>query len=277
MQALFTYFLVPSSRILREFDATSFVVPANYKLGDEHIEDIKKIFTEDTRLVVKFSPDFKLAFMGLAREKLAHFVKQLEAILAFKEKMRPVLVPGRAYTLEYIQRALFYGPLYELCNPNTVPPTLQGQAPTDSPTNAMKLLLAFIVGSLSKYNKERLAYNDEQLRELIMVRNEKEKNEFIGYLDKMTDEERAVELTKKRLGIGRWAIGGTKLIWAYNADQYEREREERERAGIISFPGEGPNDVPTFDGRPLDAMGFAIYEGGADGYDMRQRAEEDYE
>jgi hypothetical protein len=278
MQALFTYFLVPSSRILREFDATSFVVPANYKLGDEHIEDIKKIFTEDTRLVVKFSPDFKLAFMGLAREKLAHFVKQLEAILAFKEKMRPVLVPGRAYTLEYIQRGLFYGPLYELCNPNTVPPTLQGQAPTDSPANAMKLLLAFIVGSLSKYNKERLAYNDEQLRELIMVRNEKEKNEFIGYLDKMTDEERAVELTKKRLGIGRWAIGGTKLIWAYNADQYEREREERERAGIISFPGEGPNDVPTFDGRPLDAMGFAIYEGGgADGYDMRQRAEEDGE
>ena len=277
MQSIFTYFLVPSSRILQEFDADSFVVPANYKLGDEHIEDIKKIFTEDTRLVVKFSPDFKQTFMALAREKLAYFVKQLEAIIAFKEKMRPSLVPGRKYTLEYIQRALFYGPLYELCNPNRLPPTMEGQAAVDTPTNVIKLLLAFIVGSLSKYNKERLSFNDEQLRELIMVRNEKEKNEFISYLDKMTDEERAVELTNKRLGIGRWAIGGTKLIWAYNADQYERERDERERAGIISFPGEGPNDVPTFDGRPLDDMGFALYQGEGDGYDMRQRADEDNE
>jgi hypothetical protein len=50
----------------------------------------------------------------------------------------------------------------------------------------------------------------------------------------MSPEEKAAELLNKRLGLGDWAIGGTKAVYAYNENQYERERLERaEMVGLI--------------------------------------------
>ncbi len=78
----------------------------------------------------------------------------------------------------------------------------------------------------------------------------------------------------KEFGIGRWAVGGTKAIWGYDIDQYEREREDRARAGIIDFPGYGPDQVPELAGRQLDANGYPIH-GAEAGYDFTQTGEDD--
>ena len=37
---------------------------------------------------------------------------------------------------------------------------------------------------------------------------------------------------QKKLGLGDWSVGGTKSIYAYNSEQYEREREQRVEMGI---------------------------------------------
>ena len=50
------------------------------------------------------------------------------------------------------------------------------------------------------------------VRDRIEKARETEKQRFIASLDNLSPEERRVELVKKRLGIGRWAIGGTKLV-----------------------------------------------------------------
>jgi hypothetical protein len=77
-------------------------------------------------------------------------------------------------------------------------------------------------------------------------------------------DEKRVELMKKRLGIGKWAIGGTKLVYAYDPDQWEKNRQELltnygESSGI-----EGPKLVRLDDGME---NGGDTGEGGYDNYD----------
>jgi hypothetical protein len=132
----------------------------------------------------------------------------------------------------------------------------------------MRLIGELILITLNKYRKERLSYDDKQLREIIAIRNEKERTNIIAEFDKMTQEERAVELTMKRLGMGRWAVGGTKAIYAYDPEHYDRERIERERAGIIDFPGLGPDEIRQMEGRQIDGIG--LFEPGNDAYYERE-------
>jgi hypothetical protein len=93
--------------------------------------------------------------------------------------------------------------------------------------------------------------------------------------------ERAVELMNKRLGLGKWAVGGTKLIYAYDKDYYDLERQKREAAGIIDFPGLGPDQMEAFEGREVDEFGFPVY-GDAEferegGYNHNQHEDDDNE
>jgi hypothetical protein len=85
----------------------------------------------------------------------------------------------------------------------------------------------------------------------------------------------------KRLGMGRWAVGGTAAIRVYDKDQYEREKTERAQAGILDFPGAGPTDILGTEGRPFDELGlpgeafpFDAYERDG-GYDHVQTREDD--
>jgi hypothetical protein len=69
---------------------------------------------------------------------------------------------------------------------------------------------------------------------------------------------------KKKLGLGDWAVGGTNVIYAYNPEQYERERGQRTAMGFEDFTAgqvllEGTNEI-----------------GDEGGYDNDQMAEEDY-
>ena len=46
-------------------------------------------------------------------------------------------------------------------------------------------------------------------------------------------------MMKKRLGLGEWAVGGTKLIYKYDSDFYDLERERDEAAGIDNWRTRG--------------------------------------
>jgi hypothetical protein len=198
--------------------------------------------------------------------------------MPFKDNIRATLIPGRGNTLKYLQKAMFLGPLAMLINPNIIPDNSGLSTPIQKISNeSEKLVLKIVYKLLKKYSKEALNYSDERIKEMIANRTEKEKVAIINDFDNMTDEEKAVELMKKRLGMGRWAVGGTKLIYAYDPEQYDRERAEREKAGIISFPGLGPYDTPNLEGRNVDDMGFVATDEGFedDGYDHIQTGEDD--
>jgi hypothetical protein len=236
----------------------------------------------DLQIVRAKEEDLQKESYSLARGKIGYFVEQMSQLLNYKNKVRPIVVPGRDMTLVYIQRAMLYGPLATLINPAEVPSGTVVKSPIKSiGDQSMRYIMELVELSLNKYRIERLSYDDQAIKELIAIRNEKERVNVIAEFDKLTDEEKAIELMNKRLGLGKWAVGGTKLIYAYDKDYYDLERQKREAAGIIDFPGLGPDQMEALDGRPTDEFGFPIF-GDAEferegGYNHNQHGDDDYE
>ena len=205
--------------------------------------------------------------------------------------LRPGLIPGGFKTLEYIQEVLFYGPLEYLLNPNVFPidGSMTAVAPDESVYgNGSKLIMQFIQQLLVKFNNERITYTDEQIRNLIEIRNEKERQNIIKDFDNLDEEMRGIELMKKYLGMGRWAFGASRAVYAYDPEQWDRERKERETAGITDFPGVGPdgeyvaqvNAAAAQEGIMFSEEGIygdgAFYDDINGGYDNDQMGAEDY-
>jgi hypothetical protein len=271
--------------LISKFSSNSLFIPIELVkvLSQQHVQkDLIPILDNDTSIIKLKEEDINKPTYYLARSKISYFLSQMKEILPFKNKIRPIVVPGRDTTLVYIQRALLYGPLATLINPIEIPPGTEIKSPIKSVGDpSMRFLFEFLALSLAKYKRERLSYNDQEIKELIAVRNEKERVNVVAEFNKLTDEERMVELMNKRLGIGKWAVGGTKLIYAYDSDYYDLERKKREAAGIIDFPGLGPDQIMPFEGRDNDEYGFPIF-GDAEferegGYDHNQHADDDYE
>lgn len=281
LAVLLSYFIVPIKRILTNYQIESFESAFNTKPGwseysnfaSNHIKDISKLLYADLELIKKYKQDLKdKGKYAVAYLKLEHFIEVASKLLEFKERIHPGIFPGRDYSLKWIQKAIVYSMINFLVDPNVNVLTASGGVAGEQ-GQSTEILMKFVRDSLDKFNIEQLSYNDDQLREQIMIRNEKEKADIITMFDTMGEDEKAVELMKKQLGIGRWAVGGTKAIWGYDIDQYERERDERARAGIIDFPGYGPDQVPELGGRELDANGYPVH-GAEDGYDFTQTSED---
>jgi hypothetical protein len=84
----------------------------------------------------------------------------------------------------------------------------------------------------------------------------------------MSRAAKEIEMIKMKLGLGDWAVGGTKGVYAYDQDRYDIEREQRAEAGIVDFPGygpEGPAAVADGEGQ-VDALGYYGAGGDEDGY-----------
>jgi hypothetical protein len=95
----------------------------------------------------------------------------------------------------------------------------------------------------ARFKTEGSHLTPEQIRELIAERNEKEKANIIKKMNDMSRAGKDIEKIKIKLGIGEYAVGGTKAIYAYDQERYDIEREERAQAGIIDFPGQGPEGL----------------------------------
>jgi hypothetical protein len=284
-QVIQAYFITPFERLLTQFSDASLFIPIELKkaLSEDHVgKDIMPILQQDLQIVKAKETDLHKATLQLARAKLSYFVSQMSELLNFKNVIRPIVVPGREMTLVYIQRAMLYGPLATLINPGEIPAGTEIKSPVRSIGDpSMRFLLDIIALTLNKYKREKLSFNDQEIKELIAIRNEKERVNVIAEFDKLTDEERAIEVMNKKLGLGKWAVGGTKLIYAYDKDYYDLERQKREAAGIIDFPGLGPDQMEAFEGREVDEFGFPVY-GDAEfeqegGYNFNQHGDDDNE
>jgi len=284
-QVIQTYFITPFQRLLTQFMDTSLFIPIELKkaLSEDHVmKDLLPILQNDSQIIKAKEGDIQKEALALARSKLQYFVEQMSGLLGFKNKIRPIVVPGHEKSLVYIQRAMLYGPLATMINPSEIPPGTEIKSSVKSIGDpSMRFLLELVALTLNKYKRERISFNDHEIKELIAIRNEKERVNVIAEFNKLTDEERAVELMNKRLGLGKWAVGGTKLIYAYDKDYYDLERQKREAAGIIDFPGLGPDQMEALDGREVDEFGFPVF-GDAEferegGYDHNQHGDDDHE
>jgi hypothetical protein len=106
--------------------------------------------------------------------------------------------------------------------------------------DASRFLCNWMLESLNAANNEVQTYqlNAQQITEAIQARAELEKNSFIQKFDKLDRDLRKVELMKKKLKIGDWAVGTIKNLFTYDANFFEFEREQRAAMGLPEFSGD---------------------------------------
>ena len=246
VQVIETYFITPAKNLLNQYDSdrlNSFfdykTMPAYVKrYAKSHLEDLKGVLDEDHAVLNLFVEDLNADDKGFARAKLAHFVRQMSAIARLKNRLRPLYFVGGVDTFQHLQGAFLYGPLAELLNSSKIPYVEDIEAPLETRKKqplfdtSITMLIKIIGASLDQFDKHRLGYSDEELREIIQRRAEQEKQNILSKLDKMSDEERRVATMNMRLGLGRYNVDKLKRIIKYSAEQIELERKEGEEAGI---------------------------------------------
>ena len=252
VESLRTYFLIPIQRLLSGFHAKTLKVQASYKLGEGTNSDINTMLENH----LLYMNDLKKRVKGVTHSKIDEMRMKLMALLPIlQQDLRTPLFPGGAIGLPYLLRAAVLGIFASCADPNLIPEGSEGLAGDINARGAMQI----ISECLKRFDAEGLNFTPEQLRMSIARRNELEKMRIISRFDRMTEEEKSVELTNKRLGLGQWSIGGTSLIYAYNKDQYERERIERSEMGLAFGVELAAREAPE-----------------EDGVDMTQTAEDDF-
>jgi len=232
-------------------------------------EDINNALQAHFAYMIPLSKQVK----DYTRLKLEEAKKNLAAVLPIiQNEIRAMLVPGGQSAIPYIVGSLLLGILMEFVNPNVVPSDRGATGGAFEPTARVPLNILEIC--LGRFEVEGMNFTDEQIRNMIAQRIEAEKMTFINRLDKLTPEEKKVELMKKRLGLGEWAVGGTKAIFSLDPDQYERERVQRIEMGLGDFVTGAEGEAAGLAARD-DAFGGGG-AGAEAGYTVDQMEADDY-
>jgi hypothetical protein len=278
----FTYALTePLEKIVKD---KALFVPIELKkdLSSIHVnEDLSPLLAADTAIVKAYQDILTKSSSEFVKSKMKFALKQWSAMLSYKNEIRAALVPGRDHTLVYFQQLMLYGTLESLLDPEHIPDESMAQNPIrSSARSSTKFMVDLLVQILGKYNRERIAYNDKEIRDQIAIREERERVHVIAEFNRLTEEQRKIELIQKKLGIGKWAVGGTKLTYRYNADYYDVERSKRIAAGMGTQIG-GPEELGELEGemgRQYDKYGNPIMNevenDEADGYDVEDQPDD---
>jgi hypothetical protein len=244
-----TYFLIPFQRLVCGFHTESLEFIRFKNATDDDVNRALGTHLEYLAVLAKRATGSTLHKLEWARGRLS------DALVVLKKYIRGPTIPGGTLGLSYVTTALIGGILADFMDPNSVPPGF-GEAAAAVNSGA-RAPIQIVDVCIQKIRNEGLKYTAEQIREMIARRDQLEKNVFIKKRDTMTPEEKAVDKMNQKLGLKEWAVGGTKAIYAYDPEQYERERIQRLEMG---FQDMGESAVRISD----------------DGYDNAQMGEEDY-
>jgi hypothetical protein len=228
--------------------------------------DVLNLLKDHSGYLTKFNKVTKTPWLNAKIDTVIH---QSRAVLNALSTLRPLQIPGGAQTYNYFLKFCLYAPLANFVDPNTLPIVLnEGVELPESQVEQQALFPARFVSEMSaRFKGEGFNLTPERIREMIAERNEKEKSNIIKKMTDMSRAAKEIEMIKMKLGLGEWAVGGTKGVYAYDQDRYDIEREQRAEAGIVDFPGHGPEGVgDAMAGMPVDGLGYYQTAGDEAGY-----------
>jgi hypothetical protein len=291
-EVLRSYFLIPAQRIYSgNYSAKVYLrVPADLKLAESHRKEVEDILANHTDYLAQIPLEVEDGEDETAIEKasikLDYFIRQVSQILDLSSELRESRIQF-SDSLSSVQknrfmiallRVLFFGPIGELINPDFVPVNDEEEQIPD-PGRSDSYLQEFIKTCVAKYKLERLSYNPEVVKQRIEEANEREHQRFLDKLDKLAPHLRKIELEKKRIGAGDWAIGGTKAAFAYDQDQWEANRQVMggNYAAISTWSPDGdlPVGVEGYDATGYNEGPPGYERGGEEGYDVAQPNDDD--
>ena len=276
-EAVSTYLLIPFQRWITGVNVSQYKILKSYELSTGTADDI---------MIKGLGPHLQIVggepLEGLTKQKAKDFVANLSLMCKhIFPYLRAIVTPGGKDMVQYLVRAYLMSAVASFIDPHQIPsPSEDFDADAELALN-IKLIYKGLSQALTKFAVGSKIPSEEEIRIGLEQRAEKEKQVYLSKLERMTREERRVELVLKGLGMGDWAVGGTKAIRQYDADRYEAERAERAAAGIMDYPGladanaDGAQVTDMFGtdyGAEYDAAGAA----GDGGYDHDQMAEDDY-
>jgi hypothetical protein len=263
IESMRTSILVNLQRIVKGYNRKELEVgysfAKEYELEGQIIIDINRFLILHTSYLDNLNEKIK----GFAKSKILYGIDKLSSLLnTFQSSIRGVSLPGGSFGVSYLLKSGIAGILYEMMNPNIgFPDTyIVEEFKEDTGPFVKEVISELIV----RYDLESFKLTEDEIRLALAKRNEKEKILFINKLDSMTPEEKRSELLNKRLGLGDWARGGSKGIYAFDPEQYDFERDQRIQMGIFD-----PKDM-AFQQREMQEMAMDS------GYDNQQINEEDY-
>ena len=275
-----TYFLFMIKRICESYKEgfvgsglIAAIIPTSLDLPKDVADDIISEFTTRTVFpIYKMASSIKSS--STARVKLEHAYRQLSAIIPIiQREMRANFVPGGETGMRYLIKTMVAGVLADLLDPNII--TLTGAeaarvgvagGQVDATNEIIKNIVIFCFQRLSA---EGLRYTQERIKELLAKRVEAEKMAVFRRWEAMTPEEKAMHKRNQKIGLKEFAVGGTKAIYRLDADQYERERQERAAMGIPGFRFTGAEmgtleNIERYGGAGPDAGDYGAQHGGDD-------------
>jgi hypothetical protein len=266
VQSIHDYVMIPYLRLANRFNMNSLYNLQNFDIPHQTEEDV----LADLREHLKYNNEIitKGYVKGLTKAKVHYISQQFFALFPVLQKeVRTPLVPGGKVGVPYLLKAAIYGMIQSYINPNEVPPIeMVDFKPGDSLQDvSSRANLQILYQFLKRYREEGINFSSDQIREALAKRKESEKLRIINRLDKMSEEEKRVDLLNKKLGLGEWARGGTKGIAVLNQEQYDYENWELFEMGAKKRREREP-----------DQSGFMA--GGAereDGYDAYDRSKDD--
>ena len=271
--------LVPFKRWISRIDVSKFKILASYELSKDTENDIMIKGLGNYLKTIGDDSELK----GLALRKVRAFIDDLSRICkSVFPVLRSVLTPGGQLMTQYLLRAYVMGTIQKFLDPHEIPDVEVYGTDEDGPTEDeggvvnMKALYRALAQSLTKYAVISKTPTEEEIRLSLEKRVEKEKQQFIGEMDRMSKDEKRVEKTLMSLGMGKWAAGGSKAIRQYDPERYETERAERAAAGIVDYAPEGGDRIMDMFGADFGAD----YDAGGDrmggDYDEGGMAEDEY-
>jgi hypothetical protein len=247
-----SYFLIPFQRIVSNLTLDSLKsIQSSYELSPETIKDASSLIEAHIEVTKRFIGKVKPKTFAFA--KLVEAVQKLKAVLPLlMRSLRVNTVPGGKVGFPYLVKILLYGVFAELLDPNHVPDAFENEvmSPGSILESESQVVLQFFAALLTKIRTEGLDFSSEQIKQMIEDNAEQEKTTIIKKLDAMSRERKQVELLNKKLGLGDWAVGGTKKIREYDADQYMKEKEQR---AVAAAAAEANNAVDVVQEREDDA------------------------
>lgn len=256
-----TYALVPLSQFIYR-QSSSLPVPSGWKLSWQHQMDVANIIKNHRGYLTKFN---KVDVTPWLKAKVETCIAQARAMLDKLDTLRPLQVPGGLQTYAYFLKFCLYAPLGNFVDPNTLPIAQDVEAPPSQVEQQALFPAKFISEMTNRFKDEGFNLTPTQIRELIAKRNEMEKANILKKMTDMSRSSKDIAKIQMKLGIGDWAVGGTKAIYAYDADRYDIERDQRAQAGITDFPGFGP-EGPHQQQQAVDGLGYFQEQGDEAGY-----------
>ena len=283
------YFIVPMQRVISNFSVLDLKVPIELlnELSAMHVEKyIEPMLETELEFYNNFTIDGQIeealsrvaakatinevmieANKDLLIQQMAQCIAELSAFIQYKTKLSFRNIYGATMVQSYIKQLVLYGTIFSLLH---------------SGNDVINVIMTkFIMEQLQKCRTELLPFNEDLIRNRLESRNEKERTGIIQEMNKMDEDVRKIEVMKKRLGIGKWAVGGTKLIRVYDKDYFDLEDSKRTAAGIIDVSGLGEDIIPggldpevEQEEHEVDDLGFAV-DNEDSAYDIAEANDDD--